>query len=218
MGLNEEAITAFRSGETARAEEISLELLSEARGNGDSSGQVEALSMLARIALRRGDLDHVSALAQEARALARRAGVRRLERMPIHMEAVAVRMRGDFSAARLLYEESIDVNVELGEDRMVAVEHRNLAYVELHDGHLDVARQLFALAAQEARALGYDALEPFLLLDSAVVAFEDGDRDRATKLAEATRAALSEAGQIPDPDDAAEEERLEGELFWMGPS
>jgi ATP/maltotriose-dependent transcriptional regulator MalT len=216
VGLYEDAIAAFRSGATGRAEELSLELLSHARDSADLGGQVDALSMLARIALRRGDLDHVIALAQEALGLARRAGDRRLERMPIHMHAVAVRMRGDFSAARLLYEESIEVNVQFGDKRMIAVEHRNLAYVELHDGHPDLARQLFGLAAQEARALGYDALEPFLLLDSAVVAFEDGDRDRAGRMAAAARVALSEAGQIPDPDDAAEEERLEAELFYMG--
>lgn len=41
---------------------------------------------------------------------------------------------------------------------MFAVEHRNLAYVKLHDGHGDLARQLFIRAAREARALGYDAL------------------------------------------------------------
>ena len=218
MGLYEDAIEAFRSGATARTEVLSLELLSDARESGDLSGQVDALAMLARIALRRGDLDHVIALAQEARALARRAGERRLERMPIHMHAVAVRMRGDFSAARLLYEESIEVNVQFGDERMIAVEHRNLAYVELHDGHPDLARQLFGLAAQEARALGYDALEPLLLLDSAVVAFEDGDRDRAGQMAAAARAALFEAGQIPDPDDAAEEEWLESNLHWVRPS
>jgi ATP/maltotriose-dependent transcriptional regulator MalT len=216
VGLYEDAIAAFRSGATGRAEELSLELLSHARDSGDLGGQVDGLCMLARVALRRGDLEQTSVLAEQAHALARRAGERRLERMPIHMRAVAVRMRGDFSAARLLYEESIEVNVQLGEARMVAVEHRNLAYVELHDGHVDLARQLFARAALEARALGYDALEPFLLLDSAVVAFEDGDRNRAAQLATATRAALLDAGQIPDPDDAAEEERLEAELFRMG--
>ena len=218
MGLYEDAIAAFRSGATGRAEELSLELLSQARDSGDLGGQVDGLCMLARVALRRGDLDQTSVLAEQAHMLARRAGERRLERMPIHMRAVAVRMRGDFPTARLLYEESIEVNVQLGEERMVAAEHRNLAYVELHDGHADLARQLFARAAQEARALRYDALEPFLLLDSAVVAFEDGDIDRAGQLAAATRVALYEAGQIPDPDDAAEEERLEAELYWMGPS
>jgi ATP/maltotriose-dependent transcriptional regulator MalT len=174
--------------------------------------------MLARVALRRGDLQHVAELAGEARAMARRSGERRLERMPIHMQAVAVRMSGQYSEARVLYEESIQLNIQLGEERMVAVEHRNLAYVELHDGHADRARQLFADAAQEARALGYNALEPFLLLDAAVVALQDGDVARAASLAAATRTALAETGQIADPDDAAEEERLEADLYWMGPS
>lgn len=218
MGIYEDSIAAFRSGDTGRADELALELLSQARDEGDIGGQVHGLCMLARVALRRGDLRHVSDLASEARALAQRAGERRLERMPIHMQAVAVRMRGAYSEARVLYEESIELNVQLGEERMVAVEHRNLAYVELHDHHLNRARQLFNRAAREAHALGYSSLEPFLLLDAAVMAYEDGDRKTAAELAAATRTAIAETGQILDPDDAAEEEWLEAGLFWMGPS
>jgi hypothetical protein len=101
---------------------------------------------------------------------------------------------------------------------MVAVEHRNLAYVELHDGHADRARELFLTAAAEARALAYDAFEPYLLLDAAVIAFESGEIEQAARLAEAVRAALAVAGQIPDPDDAAEEELLETKLFRVRPS
>lgn len=216
MGIYEDSIAAFRAGETGRAEELALALLSQARDDSDVSGQVDGLCMLARVALRRGELDHVKALAAEARGLARRAGQRRLERMPIHMHAVAVRMHADYSEARVLYMESIELNLQLGEERMVAAEHRNLAYVELHDGHPDRARQLFARAADEARALGYEALEPYLLLDAAVVALEDGLRDRAVQLADATQAAFAAAGQILDPDDAAEEERLRSLLFEMG--
>jgi ATP/maltotriose-dependent transcriptional regulator MalT len=217
MATFEDAITSFRSGQTWRTEELALELLARARDEGDLAGQVDALCMLARVALRRGDLAHAVEVAAEARGLARRAGERRLERMPIHMHAVATRMRGAYSEARVLYEESIELNVQLGQARMVAVEHRNLAYVELHDGHVDLARELFFRAAEEARALSYDALEPYLLLDAAVIAFESGERERAAQLASAMHAAVTEAGQIPDPEDAAEEELLETQLFWMGP-
>jgi hypothetical protein len=218
MATLEDALHAFRSGATALAEELALELLAEARNVGDLEGQVESLVMISRVALRRGDLAHAAELAGTARGLARRAGERRLERMPIHIEAAATRLRGAYAEARVIYQESIELNARLGEQRMVAVEHRNLAYVELHDGHSELARELFARAAGEARALGYVALEPFLLLDAAVIAYEDGDRERAAHLANAMRVALGEAGVIPDPDDAAEAEQLEARLFSIGPT
>ena len=216
MGTYEDSVTAFRSGDTARAEELALELLSQARDEGAVGAEIDGLCMLARVELRRGNLARVTQLAGEARSLARRARDRRLERMPIHMEAVAVRMRGDYSAAKVLYQESIELNVQLGEHRMVASEHRNLAYVELHDGHPDRARELFTSAADAARALGYDVLEPYLLLDAAVMAFEDGERDTAVQLAGAMEAAFAAADQILDPDDAAEAERLRSLLFVIG--
>jgi ATP/maltotriose-dependent transcriptional regulator MalT len=215
MATHEDAIGAFRSGATGLAEALSLGLLAQAREEGDLAGQVDALVMLARVALRRGDLAHAGELAAEARAFAQRAGQRRLETMPIHMQAAATRMRGAYAEARIFYEESIELNVQLGERRMVAAEHRNLAYVELHDGHADRARELFAGAAQEARALGYDALEPYLLLDAAVIAFESGESERAAQLAAAMREAVAQAGLVLDPDDAAEEELLEARLFGM---
>jgi hypothetical protein len=216
MATYQDAIAAFRTGATGEAEELALNLLAQTRDEADLMGQVDALCMLARVALRRGDLAHVGELAAEARSLARRAGERRLERMPIHMQAVATRMRGAYREARVLYEESIELNVQLGEKRMVAAEHRSLAYVELHDGHVGRARELFFSAAVEARALSYEALEPYLLLDAAVIAFHAGEVKRAAQLAMAMQAAIAEAGLIPDPDDAAEEELLETQLFWMG--
>jgi ATP/maltotriose-dependent transcriptional regulator MalT len=211
-----DALAAFRSGATGRTEELALQLLTQARDDSELAGQVDALCMLARVALRRGDLAHAVELASEARALARSAGEPRMERMPIHMQAAATRMRGAYSEARILYRESIELNVQLGEKRMVAVEHRNLAYVELHDGRPDRARDLFSTASEEARALNLSELEPFLLLDAAVIAFESGDTIRAAQLATSMREALAASGQIPDPDDAAEKELLETRLFWMG--
>src|SRR3981081_2885247 len=122
MGLYEDSVAAFRSGATGQAEELALELLSQARDNGDVSDEVDGLCMLARVALRRGDYEHVIARAGEARAVARRAGERRLERMPIHLLAVGDRMRGHYSEARLLYVESLELNRELGEGQMGASE------------------------------------------------------------------------------------------------
>ncbi len=95
---------------------------------------------------------------------------------------------------------------------MVAAELHNLAYVELHDGDLGRARQLFEQARAEARRLGYDALSPYLVADRAVLAAEDGDFARAATLLGAAQAGFHAAGQVPDPDDAAEHEQLHQRL------
>src|SRR5437763_214385 len=99
----------------------------------DAAAEVQH-ELAGSVPLRDGDLDTVAARAQEARAFAGETADRRLERMPIHMLAVAARMAGRPDEARALYEESIALNDELGETRMAALEHRNLAYVELHAG------------------------------------------------------------------------------------
>jgi len=91
---------------------------------------------------------------------------------------------------------------------MVAAELHNLAYVELHDGRSARAKELFAEALTDARRLSYDALLPYLVGDAAVVAAEEGDAERAALLAGAAQATFRAAGQVPDPDDAAEQERL----------
>jgi hypothetical protein len=187
-------------------------LVRTSRASADLSGEIDGLCMLARIALREGDLLRVAMLAGEGRGLALRKKEPRLERMPLHLEAVAARMQGDFRTARELDRESIDLNRHLGEERMVAAEHRNLAYVELHDGNAAEARELFSISASLARACGYDALEPYLLLDSAVLAFEKGDAARASQLLKETNAGFAAAGNIPDPDDAAEAEWLRKRL------
>ena len=100
---------------------------------------------------------------------------------------------------------------------MVASEHRNLAYVELHDGNAAEARELFSTSANLARASGYDALEPYLLLDSAVLALEMGDVASADQLLKETDARFAAGGQIPDPDDAAEQEWVRKRLQGLAP-
>ena len=212
MSLYENALAAFRSGATHEAASLAEELVNTSRASGHVSGEIDGLCMQARLALRQGDLQRVAMLAGKGRELALRSKERRLERMPLHLEAVAARMQADFSAARKLYRESIDLNRQLGEDRMVAAEHRNLAYVEFHDDNVSEARELFSSSASLARACGYDALEPYLLLDSAVLAFEERDPARAGQLLEETQERLAAAGQVLDPDDSAEAEWLRKRL------
>lgn len=143
---------AFRSGDAERARGLSETALTAARTKGDVRAEVDAMCMLARVALRAGQLERVRALARKARTIARSSDDPRLERMPLHMEAVVARMLGEPSLARRPYRESIELNRSLGEERIVAAELRNLAYVELRDGRLDDARELFMAARREALA------------------------------------------------------------------
>ena len=75
-----------------------------------------------------------------------------------------------------------------------------------------VRRSCFAGALAEARRLSYDAILPYLVGDAAVVAAEEDDPERAARLAGAANAAFAARGQVPDPDDAAEQERLRARL------
>ena len=212
VNLYNESLAAFRAGDTDEAARLAEELLSESRTSGDKLGEVDGLCMLARVALRRGELQLVAMLAGEGRAIAKGENESSIERMPLHLEAVAARMRGDFPTARQLYRENIALNRQLGDERMVAGEYRNLAYVELHDGNPAEAVRLFSSSADLARESGYDGLGPYLLLDSAVLAFEIGDVERARELLAETRAGFTATGEILDPDDAAEAEWLSQRL------
>ena len=208
----EEASAAFRSGDNEYTRQLSERALDAARAAGDAEGEVDALCFLGRVALREGDVTRVRSLADEARSVARLTGEARLEQMPLHMQAVAARTEADYSLARRLYEESIELNRALGEERMATGELHHLADVELHDGQPDRAKELFAAALSESRRLGFDALLPYLVGDAAVVAAEEGETERAARLAAAAQAAFRARGQVPDPDDAAEQERLRAHL------
>ena len=74
---------------------------------------------------------------------------------------------------------TIDLNERLGEARMAAAEHRNLAYVELHDGNLERARALVGEARARRAGLDYPALDAYLALDDATLAAADGDSQAA---------------------------------------
>lgn len=208
----DETLAAFRRGDNLEASRLAHMDLDLASANADTAGCVDALCMLARVALRDGDLDEVEARAVQAQYVADTSTDRRLERMPIHLRAVAARMAGNHDEARKLYEKSIELNDELNEPKMAAAEHRNLAYVEIRSGDLRRARELFAIARRRFAGLDYTSVAPYLTFDEATEAALDGDYARASsKLADADRE-FEEQGIVPDPDDAAEIEELRRRL------
>jgi hypothetical protein len=213
MSFEEEAFAAFRRGETDLVEQHSRVELQRARECADSAAEVEALSMLLRVAIRRGSLDVARELAVEALKAAVNSGDRRLEHIPRHALAALARMSGDLDKARSLYITSITLSESLALPSWVVTEKHNLGYVELHAGDLERARQLFDSARREARRLEITDLMPYLAVASAVMADIDGDQRSAVELLAAAEGALRARGEILDPDDAAEQEALRRRLI-----
>lgn len=132
--------------------------------------------------------------------------------MPLHMRAVAARMDRRYDQARQLYQHSIELNEALGEHLMAALEHRNLAYAEIHAGNIDRARQLFAEARRRFAGLDHGSLVPYLTFDEATLAALDLDFvTAAARLRESDRQFRAQA-VVPDPDDAAEIKELRHRL------
>jgi hypothetical protein len=212
----EQSLAAFRAGDDAEAERLAALDLSAAEAADDAHARVDALCMLARVALRRGDLATVAARAEEAEQIAQSAGDRRLERMPLHLRAVAARMTGRAGEGRQLYLKSIALNESLGESAMAAAEHRNLAYLELRAGDVARARELFAESARRFDGIAAAAMAPYLTFDRATVATLDGDLQTAAALLLAAERQWQRHGVVPDPDDAGEVAELKRVLAAAG--
>src|SRR5439155_24729806 len=122
---------AFRAGDQQRSLERNQEALRIARATDDVRGECDALTGLARVALRDGRYDEVVALARQARDRARAAGDREAEAAPLHLQVAGIRLQQDYAGAREVYLESLDLNAALGNAAWVAMEQHNLGWVEL---------------------------------------------------------------------------------------
>jgi len=118
--------------------------------------------------------------------------------------AAVARMSGDLGRARDLYRESIALNEELDQPKMVNSEYHNLAFCELGLGNLEVARQLFAEGRERVFRNGWADFVPYVCVAGAALASAEGDHARAARMIGVADAAFASLGQVPDPDDAAD--------------
>lgn len=213
---HEESLAAFRRGDDALAQVIAAADLAEAEASRDAKAQVDALCMLARVALRSGEFDQVRAHAEVAQRIAVSIDDEHLGRMPLHLRAVAERMSGRLETGRELYLNSIALNDRLGEWIMAAAEHRNLAYLEIRAGDVDRARELFAESASRFAGLDVPAMRPYLMFDAATLSALGGDYAAAAAKLHAAQAQWAAQGAEPDPDDAAEISALRQRLALVG--
>jgi hypothetical protein len=202
---------AFRAGDQERSRTRNDEALAVARVAADLRGECDALTGLARVALRDGDYGLVAELAGEARQRARSAGDLAAETAPLHLLAAGTRLAGDYLRARELYTESLELNRALGHPGWVAMELHNLGWVELHLGDLEAAEARFR--ERDAAEGGEDSYaSAWRELNWAAVAAGRGESEEARARFDAGRAALSALGVALDPDDQAEVDWLDDQL------
>ena len=207
--LEEQGYAAFKGGDAARSRDLNARSLALAREADDPEAIANALAGLMRLGLRARDFDELEKLATEGEDVARSAGNPALRRLPLHMRAESARMRGDLSRARELYDASIALNEELGNEVMVAVELGNKAWVEVAERRLDEAERLLR-ASLEATTDDYGIA--FCLLGLARVELERG-HERGAEVLGAAEAMLERAGLVWDP---AEQPEYEATLALAG--
>ena len=200
--LYADGVFAFRAGDQARSRARNDEALRVARDAHDARGECDALTGLARVALRDGRYGDVVDLALLARERARTAGDADGEAAPLHLHAAGVRLQQNYAAARGLYLESLDLNVSLGNAAWVAMEQHNLGWVELHLGNLDEAEARFR--ERDAAAAGDAYGDAWSSLNWAAVAAARGEAAEAKRLLAAGAQALETLGVALDPDDRSE--------------
>jgi tetratricopeptide (TPR) repeat protein len=201
--LYADGLFAFRSGDQARSRARNEEALRVARETDDARGECDALTGLARVALRDGCYDGVVALARQARERAQAVSDAEAEASPLHLHAAGVRLQGDYRAARELYLESLGLNRTLGNAAWVAMEQHNLGWVELHLGNVDEAEARFR--ERDTRAVDDDVYgEAWSSLNWAAVAAVRGENGEAKRLFAAGTQALEKVGVALDPDDRSE--------------
>jgi len=200
--LYADGIFAFRSGDQQRSLKRNEDALRIARETEDVRGECDALTGLARVALRDGRYTDVVELARQARDRARAASDTEAEAAPLHLLAAGVRLKQEYSAARELYLESLDLNASLGNAAGVAMEQHNLGWVELHLGNVKEAEARFEERDAEAADDAYG--NAWSSLNWAAVAAARGEIGEAKRLFAAGTAALEQLGVALDPDDRSE--------------
>ena len=193
---------AFRSGDQPRSQARNEEALRVARETDDTRGECDALTGLARVALRDGRYGDVVALACQARERARAASDAEAEASPLHLHAAGVRLQQDYAAARDLYLESVDLNAALGDEAWVSMEQHNLGWVELHLGNVAEAESRFR--ERDAHTVNDAYGDAWSSLNWAAVAAARGDTEEAQRLFGSGKQALEKLGVALDPDDRSE--------------
>jgi predicted ATPase len=138
------AIAFFVLDDVERAASFWQEALELRRAQGDRAKLGAAVSRIAAIAWRRGDLDRALELHGEALRLFGEVGHQRARMNELHYIGEALRDRGDFDDAQRVLEEVLELARDLGSERQLVNTTHSLADLALDRGHHEQALLRYA--------------------------------------------------------------------------
>ncbi|HZY94522.1 MAG TPA: hypothetical protein VFE98_06635 [Candidatus Bathyarchaeia archaeon] len=210
LALYGDALLAFRQGNIQESRQRSRAALDAALVVNDSEALTLAYLALSRVAFADGDYAQALTLAVKAREFARNLDPA-MGQAPLFLHANATRLTGDYDQTAALFEQSLDLNRNIGDRGMVAAELQNLGLVEIHRGNIDAAERFIA----ESERLG-SANDPYsnamTHLNKALIALARGNRDGSRTQLQRAQSILREAKIEAAPDDQFEIDWLHGQL------
>jgi non-specific serine/threonine protein kinase len=206
QALFQAGLLVFWTGDDERAAGVHQEALEIGRRIGDPTVTAEALSGLARIALRT-DVEEARRLCREALEITNGTADRLGRGNALHVLAVGAQMAGDFLEARELMRQRIAMAREEGNLATVGSESGNLSMVERQLGDLDAADALAREALTIYDNRGDSWAIPYGLSGLAAISAERGEFKRAAILIGAAEALISAQGAEWPPDERPHYER-----------
>jgi tetratricopeptide (TPR) repeat protein len=177
LALYGDGLFAFWAGDGEGARGRNKEAFALAQELDDSEALLYAHLGLSRVALEDGDHARAREHAAAASALAVRFGDA-VGQAPLHMEAQAMRLAGDYDGAAGLFEQSLVLNRRINDSSMVPVELHNLGLVEIHRGNVDAAERYFAQLPPSEDPY----VQALMRVNRAGVAYRRGNVDEAREL------------------------------------
>lgn len=179
---------------------------------GDQTVTALALTGLARVALRPGDVTGARRLCREALAVSEGSDDPLGRASALHVLGVAAQMTGDWAEARQFMTQRMALARELGQYASIAAEASNLSMVELQLGHLGQAEALAREALEIDVRRDDEWAIPYSLMRLVQVAAGRGELERAAALLGAVEAMMSAQGAVWPPDERPHYERTVAQL------
>ncbi len=211
QALFQAGLLMFWTGDDAQASVLHEQALAIGRRLADPTITAQALSGLARVALRT-DVAEAGRLGREALAVTAGTTDRSGRSNALHVLGVTAQMAGDLYEARALMLERLALMREQGNFAGISSEASNLSMVERQLGNLDQAealsREALSIAQQRADAW----MLPYMLNGLAAIATARGALERAATIIGAAEAMMVAQGAAWPPDERPQYEHVVASL------